>query len=332
MSLMGRIYASLSALILVCITANSARGQAPAVTPAEKIVVSYPSKSITSFPILETARQKGFFQREGLNASIIYVRGGIDIKALVTGDVDYALASTTTVTAFVAGVPVRVIMSYNAHVDQGLFAQPKYRTVAQLKGQPIGSLNPGGLVDTLLRRILIHGGLQPERDVVLLNMGGTPERYGALKSGSVAAAMLSSPHSLRAEKDGFYKLAATADYVDVPGISVTVRADRIKKQPEQIKRFMRVSLRAMSHIRENRSEATQFIMREFGMDHEIAALAYNQLVKELMSPDGRPRVDGFQLIVDMARAAQKVERSISATQVVDGSLIEEVLREGGSPR
>lgn len=293
MSLMGRIYASLSALILVCITANSARGQAPAATPAEKIVVSYPSKSITSFPILETARQKGFFQREGLNASIIYVRGGIDIKALVTGDVDYALASTTTVTAFVAGVPVRVIMSYNAHVDQGLFAQPKYRTVAQLKGQPIGSLNPGGLVDTLLRRILIHGGLQPERDVVLLNMGGTPERYGALKSGSVAAAMLSSPHSLRAEKDGFYKLAATADYVDVPGISVTVRADRIKKQPEQIKRFMRASLRAMSHIRENRSEATQFIMREFGMDHEIAALAYNQLVKELMSPDGKPRVDGF---------------------------------------
>jgi ABC-type nitrate/sulfonate/bicarbonate transport system substrate-binding protein len=145
MSMIGRIYASLSALILICITANWARAQAPAATPAEKIMVSYPSKSITSFPILETARQKGFFQREGLNASIIYVRGGIDIKALVTGDVDYALASTTSVTAFVAGMPVRVIMSYNAHVDQGLFAQPKYRTVAQLKGQPIGSLNPGGL-------------------------------------------------------------------------------------------------------------------------------------------------------------------------------------------
>ena len=73
-------------------------------------------------------------------------------------------------------------------------------------------------------------------------------------------------------------------------------------------------------------------MREFGMDHEIAALAYNQLVKELMSPDGKPRIDGFQLIVDMARAAQKVERPISATQVVDGSLIEEVVREPGSLR
>jgi hypothetical protein len=56
-------------------------------------------------------------QKEGLNASVIYVRGDIDINALLTGDIDYAV---------------------------GLYAQPKYRTLAQLKGQAIGSLNPGG--------------------------------------------------------------------------------------------------------------------------------------------------------------------------------------------
>src|SRR5678816_1167926 len=127
---------------------------------AEKVVVSYPSKSITNFPILETAKQKGFFQKEALNVSVVYMRGGIDIKALLTGDADFGTGSTTAVTAFVAGAPLRVIMSLNAYVDQGLYAQPKYRSLAQLKGQPIGSLNPGGLVDTLLRRILIQGGLQ----------------------------------------------------------------------------------------------------------------------------------------------------------------------------
>ncbi|MGH7870619.1 MAG: hypothetical protein ACREQO_00215, partial [Candidatus Binatia bacterium] len=52
----------------ITIIATHARGQS--VTPAEKIVVSYPSKSITNFPILETARQKGFFQREGLQVSL----------------------------------------------------------------------------------------------------------------------------------------------------------------------------------------------------------------------------------------------------------------------
>ena len=124
------------------------------VTP-EKVVVSYPSKSITNFPILETAQRRGFFQKENLSVSMVYMRGGIDIKALITGDADFGTGSTTAVTAFVAGAPLRVVMSMNSFVDQALYAQPKYRNLAQLKGQSIGSLNPGGLVDTLLRRIIV---------------------------------------------------------------------------------------------------------------------------------------------------------------------------------
>jgi hypothetical protein len=52
---------------------------------AEKVVVCYPSRSLTSFLIPEIARQKGFCLVEGIEANLIYVRGAIDIKALVTG-------------------------------------------------------------------------------------------------------------------------------------------------------------------------------------------------------------------------------------------------------
>jgi NitT/TauT family transport system substrate-binding protein len=320
-------YILLAAFIFTCTDAGSARSQAV----AEKVVVSYPSKSITNFPILETARQKGFFQKEALNVSVVYMRGGIDIKALLTGDADFGTGSTTAVTAFVAGAPLRVIMSLNAYVDQGLYAQPKYRSLAQLKGQPLGSLNPGGLVDTLLRRILLQGGLQPDKDVVILNMGGTPERYAALKSGTIAASMLSAPHSLRAEKEGFTKIAATRDSVNVSGTGLVAHADQIKKRPAMMKRFIRASLRAMHYIRENRTETTQMIVREFGMDQEIAALAYKQLL-ELLSTDGKNRVDGYQLLIDFARAAQKVDRPIPAAQFIDEALLDEVLREGVTQR
>ena len=318
-----RIGTFLMAIAFVCGVARGAQAQAT----IDKVVVSYPSKSITNFPILETAKQKGFFQKEALNVSVVYMRGGIDIKALLTGDADFGTGSTTAVTAFVAGAPLRVIMSLNAYVDQGLYAQPKYKSLVQLKGQPIGSLNPGGLVDTLLRRILIQGGLQPDKDVVILNMGGTPERYAALKAGTLAASMLSAPHSLRAEKEGFTKIAATRDYVNVSGTGLVAHADQIKRRPAMMKRFMRASLRAMNFIRENRADTTQMIVREFGMDQEIAALAYKQLL-ELLSPDGKNRVDGYQLLIDFARAAQKVDKPISAAQFIDESLLDEVLREG----
>ena len=97
--------------IVAAVVATHAQGQS--VAPAEKIVVSYPSKSITNFPILETARQKGFFQREGLHVSLVYIRGGLDIQTLLTNDADFAMGSTTAVTAFVAGAPLRIVLSYN---------------------------------------------------------------------------------------------------------------------------------------------------------------------------------------------------------------------------
>jgi NitT/TauT family transport system substrate-binding protein len=295
------------------------------------VVVSYPSKSITSFPILETAQRRGFFQQENLGVSAVYMRGGIDIKALITGDADFGTGSTTAITAFVAGAPLRLVMSLNAYVDQALYAQPRYRSLAQLKGQAIGSLNPGGLVDTLLRKIIVQSGFSPERDFILLNMGGTPERYAALKSGTLAASMLSAPHSLHAEKEGFTRIATTRDYLDVPGTALVVHADKIKKQPQMIKRFLRATLRAMNYIRENRADTIQLIGREFGMEPDIAALAYSKLL-ELLSPDGRNRIEGCQLLIDLARAAQKVERPIAAAQLIDETLLREVAREGALSR
>ena len=327
--MLARIEYLFFALFVVLVFTADARSQG-GVAP-DRVVVSYPSKSITSFPILETAQRRGFFRKENLDVSPVYMRGGIDIKAVLTGDADFGTGATTAVTAFVAGAPLRVVMSLNSYVDQALYAQAKYRTLAELKGQSIGSLNPGGLVDTLLRKVIVQNGLSPERDFILLNMGGTPERYAALKSGTLAASMLSAPHSLRAEKEGFTKIAATRDYVDVPGTALVAHADKIKKQPEMIKRFLRATLRSMNYIRENRADTTQMITREFGMAPDIAALAYDKL-GELLSVNGKVRVDGYQLLIDFARAAQKVERPIPAAQLVDERLLVEVVRETGIKR
>jgi NitT/TauT family transport system substrate-binding protein len=321
---MPRIVRIVTAILALSSIANPQTGP-------DKVIVSYPSKSITNFPIIDTGIRRGFYQKENLAVSAVYMRGGIDIKALLTGDADFGTGSTTAVTAFVAGAPLRVVMSMNAFVDQALYAQPKYKSLAQLKGQSIGSLNPGGLVDTLLRKIISQNGLSPEKDFIILNMGGTPERYAALKSGTLAASMLSAPHSLRAEKDGFTRIAVTRDYVDVPGTAFVVQADKIKKQPQMIKRFLRASLRAMSYIRDNRTDSTQMISREFGMDQDIAALAYKVLL-ELLSPDGKNRVEGYQLLVDFARATQKIDRPISAATFVDETILDEIIREGGATR
>src|SRR5262249_61603283 len=94
---------------------------------------------------------------------------------------------------------------------------------------------------------------------------------------------------------------------------------------------MRASLRAMKYIRDNRPDTTQLLAREFGMDQQIAGLAYLQLL-ELLSPDGRNRVSGYQLLVDFARTAQKIDRPINAAQFIDESLLDELIRREASSK
>jgi len=67
------------------------------------------------------------------------------------------------------------------------------------------------------------------------------------------------------------------------------------------------------------------------MNQEIAGLAYGQLL-ELLSPDGRNRVSGYQLLVDFSRAAQKIDRPINAAQMIDETLLDELMREGAVSR
>ena len=110
-----------------------------------------------------------------------------------------------------------------------------------------------------------------------------------------------------------------------------MHADKIKKQPQMIKRFLRATLRAMNYIRENRADTTQMIIREFGMEPDIAALAYNKLL-ELLSPDGRNRIEGYQLLIDLARAAQKIQRPIPAAQLINEALLDELFREAALGR
>jgi ABC-type nitrate/sulfonate/bicarbonate transport system substrate-binding protein len=85
--MLGRIEYLFVALFVVLVFTADALSQG-SVAP-DRIVVSYPSKSITSFPILETAQRRGFFRRENLDVSAVYMRGGIDIKAVLTGDADF---------------------------------------------------------------------------------------------------------------------------------------------------------------------------------------------------------------------------------------------------
>lgn len=299
--------------------------------PLERVIVSYPAKTITSFFVPEVARQKGFFREEGLDVQMTYVRsGGVEIAAMLSGEVDFTVGGVTAINAIVAGAQLRLAMGYINRVDHLLLANPKFKTLKELKGQVIGAQNPGGMINIIVKEIFNKNGLDADRDVTLINMGGTQERYISLKSGAAAATLLGIPQSFGAEKEGFRRLAAAGDYV--PGFSgLVIRGEQVSKKPEQVKRMVRASLRALGFIRQNPQETAQMIGRVFQMAPEIAQMTYDQLLV-IMSPDGMFNLAGLQFFIDLARERQKVAKETSASQIVELAPLQEARRAMGLSR
>jgi hypothetical protein len=80
----------------------------------------------------------------------------------------------------------------------------------------------------------------------------------------------------------------------------------------------------MRFMRENRGDTIATIVRELGMDPESAAQGYEQIVS-IMSEDGHVHPDGVQFLIDLARQSQKINKPLAAAQMIDHSLLEEVL-------
>lgn len=297
----------------------------------ERVIISYPSKTISSYFVPEVARQKGFFREEGIDAQMTYVRSsGVEIAAMLSGEVDYTIGGTTAINAIVAGAPLRLAMGYLNRVDHLLIANSKYKTVKELKGQVIGAQTAASIINVILKEMFSKNGMDAERDVTLVNMGGTQERYISLKAGAAAATLLGSPQSFSAEKDGFRRLAAASDYA--PGFSgLVIRSDLPSKKPDQLKRFLRASLKALAFIRQSPQETAQMIGREFKMAPEIAQPTYEQLL-QIMSPDGLLVLPNLQFFIDLSRERQKIAKEVPASQIVEMGPIQEVRRAMGLSR
>lgn len=137
----------------------------------EPLVVSYAGITGGRGP-LWVAKELGYFEKYGLDAKLVHIAAGAtSINALIAGDVDMVLTtSSAAIAAAVRGAPV-VIIGTNGSPPYKLVALPSIGSVQQLKGKTIGSSFVGAGSDFALRKLLPKIGLIPGKDVSILPTG-----------------------------------------------------------------------------------------------------------------------------------------------------------------
>jgi ABC-type nitrate/sulfonate/bicarbonate transport system substrate-binding protein len=274
--------AKLAVMIPVLLLALAGSGQA---AEARRVPVAVPDLS-TSLIAFVVAKEKRFYQEEGLDVELIKMSAPLANLALIGGNVAFGAAGAAAIPSVVRGAPLRFLFHTYFRPIYWLYAQPDIRDLRALKDKKVGVSGIGSGPDLLLRELLRKQGLEGGRDVAILALGVGTARFVALKAGSVDAAMLSPPSNFMAEEAGFRQLVSFVkeDLVDLQS-AVVVREGAPQSDPILVEKFLRGTLKGFFYARENRSGTIPILARVQNIKEDLAAKTYD-VSRPAMTPDG----------------------------------------------
>jgi len=272
----------------------------------------------TSLPFV-IAEERGFFKAEGLNVLVVIMQNQVVVNGVVTKNVDYGGTFSNFVGAALAGLPVRIVMTAMDGSDHVLVTAPGIKRVEDLKGKTIGISSFGGTPHSEVVMIMRKYGLNPDKDVTFLQIGGSSSRYTALESGSVQAVMLVPPFNKMARLRGFNELLSFNDVMQIPLGGLAVHTDRIKERPDEIVKMIKAVLKSIQFIRSQKSEILTYMEKNWGIKGaDVREGIYHDVVG-LYSRTGVASDETMRNVVRLVQEARKTKGDVQLSDVADWS-------------
>jgi len=292
----------------------------PALAQSTKLHISAPSKSLSWFPI-HLSREKGFYRAEGLEVDYVIMKPQVAMQALIAGDVGYTTALGSTIRAALRDVPLRVVMTIADKPLFALIARPGIGSVEELKGKLLGISSFGASTDTYARALLRRAKLTPNQDVKIIALGGGMNRIAAMEAGAIDAALIEAPYNVMLERKGFRKILFVGDVIPSPLAGLGTRLEKIYKQPDEVQRLVRATLRGILYAKNNKPDTVRSIMKWTDMDQGLAEGSYEMALSS-WSNSGAASAQGIQIAMEEIRAELKLEAPPDPAKAFDWSFVQ----------
>ena len=266
-------------------------GRVPATNAVDSKLVNIGwtgGSSWTSLPD-RVATEKGFYDKEGLRVRYIQFQGtNLMLSALLANELDYVTILPFIAGAATRGLPVKIVGATTKASGYAIVARSDIDSIKALKGKRIAINSFGSSADFAIYQLLSRNGLDPNKDVTLQAIAGSPDaRFAALLGGSVEATVVNSPFEYRAEQKGFKTLLSvkeTAEFVRIPitGLSTTQR--KIEKEPDEIVRVLRGQRSAILFLQSQREIGVGLLEKLLKLDRPAAERFYS-VYRDQFNPD-----------------------------------------------
>lgn len=325
---MTQCKAAITALFAIFVLAFAQAGYGQT-KPLKKIRVGVSAVSMGNI-VLYVTKEARLYEKYGLDAEVITMNGsGISSKALISGGIDIApIATPTVINANLAGADMQILGHTLPGVVHALMVKPEIKRVEDLKGKKVAVSSLGSLTDFLVRYIAKKKGLNPDRDVTLIQTGGDADRIVALSSGVVEGAALSHPAYGRALKLGFPMLWDSAKEINYPWIEITTRRAIIKTDRDMVMNYMKAHLEGIALFKRDRELGKRVIKKTLRVDDEELVNESYEIFSKAFIPVPYPNVQGMKTSYEYVAMTRPDVWSHKPEEFTDSSFVAELDKSG----
>ncbi|MBB6453767.1 NitT/TauT family transport system substrate-binding protein [Salirhabdus euzebyi] len=284
----------------------------------------------TGYGPLFLAKEKGFFEKHGVDVELTIVEGLAERKsALAGGKVDgMATALDVQVSLAAADIPIQVVwLLDDSYGGDGIIAKNDIETVADLKGKQV-AFEQGSTSHLLILTALQQAGLTDE-DVEMVQMSAG-DAGAAFVAGQVDAAVTWEPWLSKASEADGKILLSTKELSGIIVDTVGFRQEVIDERPEDVKAFVAAMAEAMEFWEQNEEEANEIMASGLKIDlAEFTATVpglkfFNQASnEELFGTEGNGSIyQSAQQAIDFYLEQGIIENAPKAEDVLNASFVE----------
>jgi NitT/TauT family transport system substrate-binding protein len=300
------------------------RAQAAELTPIN--FVSSGSGGIVE--MIRFSQKEGFFKKQGLDMTIIYVSSGVlAAQTVVSGSALIANNSISDVlNAIAAGAPLKIV-TVNIDRFQHLFvARPGINSPKDMKGKKVAVSRYGAFSDIETRFLIRQWGMDPDRDVQILQIGNSSARSAALISGGVDGAVVTPsfvPVARNAGLNVIFDLSTIK--TRFANIGLMAQDKLIRDQPRLVKAAVAGLVHGIKFWKSNPDVAKAYLKQIHKVSPADLDIIYEDGSKNVRS-EPTPDLDGIQTAWESIPEL-KARGPVDFKKFVDSRFIEEVLRE-----
>jgi len=308
---------------------------APAFSATAPVRVKIGTASITASTLtLWIAQEQGIFNKHGIEAQTILIRGGPTLVAsLVSGDTP--LAFTTGVSflgAAVQGVDVKMLTSVSEKVSWKLMAAPKIKTAQDLHGKKIGVSSIVGTTWLNSMLALEQLGLEPKRDNIIFLQTGDPVTMAhALEAGRVDAAVLDPVQSRQLSNKGFSLLVDLLKAnVVFPGLGLGTTRGYVEKNTAIVEKVVTALTESLVFVLQpaNKAVVLKSMMKNMRMNDQAAAEEGYQDQLATLSRKPYPSLDGMRNAQRLMALQNPKIGALKAEELTDARFIRKLDESG----